>query len=170
MPKISANPIYGIDPKPEDIRAFSRYLQPNGETGCLIFTGTIHHSGYGHFKLHGRIMEAHRAAWFLSGRKLTPEKPYVLHHCDNRLCCELSHLYAGNAQDNANDLARRGRGTRSPRGLPYGASKRESGRFRSLVRIRGTLHHYGTYDSWAEASAIAFYHRNLELQKTGAPE
>lgn len=32
----------------------------------------------------------------------------ALHHCDNKLCCNPSHLYAGTYRDNARDRVERG--------------------------------------------------------------
>lgn len=42
------------------------------------------------------------------GRELLPTE-LVCHHCDNRACFEISHLYVGSHTDNMRDMASRGR-------------------------------------------------------------
>jgi hypothetical protein len=50
---------------------------------------------------------AHRVAWSLHhGRE--PER-WILHHCDNRRCCNPAHLYEGDVGDNSRDKVQAGR-------------------------------------------------------------
>jgi hypothetical protein len=66
--------------------------------------------GYGTFGCRGQTWRAHKLAFLLSGGILTPEKPWVLHTCDNKVCCNPRHLYAGDPGDNSADYTVRGRG------------------------------------------------------------
>jgi hypothetical protein len=38
-----------------------------------------------------------------------PHGRYVLHRCDNRRCCNPSHLFVGTQQDNMDDMLAKGR-------------------------------------------------------------
>lgn len=38
-----------------------------------------------------------------------PEKLHVLHHCDNRACCNPYHLFLGTNKDNVDDKVSKGR-------------------------------------------------------------
>jgi hypothetical protein len=38
-----------------------------------------------------------------------PKNLYVLHHCDERSCCNPEHLYVGTQKDNMRDMVARGR-------------------------------------------------------------
>jgi len=78
---------------------------------CQDCEGPLH-NGYGRGSWQGRKMNASRAAWFNAHGPL-PSKIYVLHHCDNRACLNLNHLYAGSPGDNARDRDRRKRGPQS---------------------------------------------------------
>ena len=46
---------------------------------------------------------AHKAAFLAFGGRLTKTKPFVLHRCNNKTCCNYSHLYAGSYKDNMQD-------------------------------------------------------------------
>src|SRR6476659_3740064 len=98
------------------------YLEPIPFSGCLIYTGHLNAGGYGRFKINGRSLEAHRAAWMLQVGEI-PKGVDVLHRCDIRCCCELSHLYLGTDQDNVLDREMRGRGRKQGSIGLYGVTK-----------------------------------------------
>jgi len=61
------------------------------------------HWGYGFFKYGRKTVKAHRFSFMLHGGILDGDKPFVLHKCNNRGCCNPSHLYAGNQKQNMRD-------------------------------------------------------------------
>ncbi len=65
--------------------------------------------GYGNIKIDGASHSSNRVALELfTGEPLGDLM--ALHTCDNKLCCNPRHLYAGDASDNMTDLhARQGR-------------------------------------------------------------
>lgn len=80
------------------------------ENGCLEWTASkVGPGGYGGFRLRGKLMGAHRAAWIIEhGEALTSEQ-HVLHSCDNRLCVDIAHLRLGSNAENAADRVARNR-------------------------------------------------------------
>lgn len=76
------------------------HTQWNGE--CLEWTATLS-NGYGTFQHNGKMMNAQRAAWIAEYGSITKEK-LVLHHCDNRRCCRIEHLFLGTHKDNTEDM------------------------------------------------------------------
>jgi len=81
-------------------------------SGCWEWTGTVDKNGYGMMamKTGGKWapMYSHRAAWTFS-RGPIPAGLFVLHHCDNPLCCNPGHLFIGTQADNMRDMAEKGR-------------------------------------------------------------
>lgn len=75
---------------------------------CQNYPGAVNRCGYGWLTLKGKQMHASRAAWIESGRDI-PNGMSVLHHCDNRRCVNLEHLYVGTQSDNTKDRAIRSR-------------------------------------------------------------
>lgn len=59
-------------------------------------------------KRNAPLSYAHRIAYLLSGNDI-PVGMHVLHSCDNRWCCNPSHLRAGTNNDNVQDRVSRGR-------------------------------------------------------------
>lgn len=59
--------------------------------------------GYGALKVEGRMLRAHRLMYEL--HKGPPGELFVLHKCNNPLCCNPSHLYLGLQAENARDAA-----------------------------------------------------------------
>lgn len=76
--------------------------------GCLTWQFSLQSSGYGQMKIEGRDWLTHRAA-FACTQGAIPAGMLVLHKCDNRACCEPSHLYLGDAKQNIADMDARGR-------------------------------------------------------------
>ena len=78
------------------------------KTACINYDGCRNTCGYGWRTFRGKQMNASRAAWIeLFGD--VPKGKQVLHHCDNRACINIKHLYLGTIQDNMRDRASRGR-------------------------------------------------------------
>ncbi|HJU36322.1 MAG TPA: HNH endonuclease [Gaiellaceae bacterium] len=85
---------------------------------CWPWIGTRDPNGYGRVWLRrrGRRLQllAHRVAYELAVGAI-PDGLFVCHHCDSPPCCNPAHLWAGDAQANMADAARKGR-TRALKG------------------------------------------------------
>ena len=99
-------------------------------SGCLEWAGGLNR-GYGQFTLNAVHHKAHRAAWELA-YGIIPDGLHVLHHCDDRACCETSptegypegHLFLGTNAENIADMIAKGRShwqqkTHCPQGHEY---------------------------------------------------
>lgn len=86
---------------------------------CWEWTGGTTPHGYGRCSPKVGGGSAHRAAWELSNGPI-PDGFSVLHHCDNRKCTNVRHLYLGTHDDNMRDRSQR---NRTSRGARHGRSK-----------------------------------------------
>jgi hypothetical protein len=83
-------------------------IQQRGKDDCWEWRGAVNTKGYGVFgHCRGERM-AHRFAW-IAENGVIPEGQFVLHRCDNRLCCNPQHLFLGSKADNNADMYRKGR-------------------------------------------------------------
>lgn len=87
--------------------------------GCLEWTGSVNRTGYGSIKVNGTTRTATRVRWELVNGPI-PAGLGVCHHCDNRRCVELTHLFLGTRKQNLEDMVAKGR---SARGEKQGISK-----------------------------------------------
>lgn len=78
------------------------------DTGCHEWTSSRFASGYGRIKIAGRSYRAHRVAWEMAYGEV-PENQFVLHHCDNKPCVRLDHLFLGTHDENMADMVVKGR-------------------------------------------------------------
>lgn len=78
-------------------------------TNCWNWTASTQR-GYGQIKIPRtrRQIGAHRLSYQRNVGAI-PKGMMVLHHCDNRVCCNPHHLFLGTAKDNATDMANKGR-------------------------------------------------------------
>ncbi len=86
-----------------------------GNNSCWEWIGCKDIKGYGRVKYHRKVVAAHRIAYKLFFGSI-PSNMQVLHKCDNRVCCNPSHLYLGTNSDNVRDKVARNRQYR-PAGL-----------------------------------------------------
>lgn len=96
-----------------------RFIEIRGEDDCWNWTGrtTLPINGYGYIGIGGFTYVAHRVVyWLMFPCEITMNAPidktkkeFVLHRCDNRLCCNPRHLFLGNYQDNNSDRVAKGR-------------------------------------------------------------
>lgn len=91
---------------PEDFwaRVVGNRSQRNG---CWNWAGATNSTGYGTVKYQGNAVTAHRLAAFLTGLVRDMAAPrdkrsigFILHSCDNRLCCNPSHMRVGTYAEN----------------------------------------------------------------------
>lgn len=101
-------------------RAMARVViaEPTGTdgwraTGCWIWQGAAR-SGYGTIGTKKRSLALHRFMWEVRFGPI-PTGLCVLHHCDNRRCCNPDHLFVGTMGDNNRDRDAKGRQAHSER-------------------------------------------------------
>jgi hypothetical protein len=85
-----------------------------GASSCWRWTAAIKSNGYGVINVGGVIRHAHRVAWELANGKIQ-DGLCILHECDNRFCCNPSHMRLGTYADNNSDMRNKGRGVRGER-------------------------------------------------------
>jgi hypothetical protein len=91
------------------------------DADCWEWQGAKTSSGYGSLSWHGQTVQAHRVAYYLTyggialqtgfrhAGKAKRYRRFVLHKCDNRLCCNPSHLFLGSMRTNLMDAYTKGR-------------------------------------------------------------
>jgi len=98
-----------------DKRRFARKIAHSAEIDCAEWGAGRFSTGYGQFWLRGANVGAHRIAWVIANGQI-PDGMCVLHHCDNRRCVNVGHLFLGTVKDNISDMdKKRRRGRRAPR-------------------------------------------------------
>ena len=89
------------------VTEFWDHVGPPTPTGCREWQDGRTSGGYGSVCI-SKPDKAHRVAWRLAHGTLPPGA-YVCHTCDNRLCCEPSHLWLGDHASNQADKRAKGR-------------------------------------------------------------
>jgi hypothetical protein len=80
-----------------------------GNDACWPWTRSISGHGYGRFhckEIPDAKGYAHRAAYIMANGAI-PDEMDILHKCNNPICCNPSHLYAGTPKQNMEDRERR---------------------------------------------------------------
>jgi len=89
---------------------------------CHWWTGALMASGYGSFRINNdRTQFSHRFAYERAFGEI-PKGLLICHHCDNKLCVNPDHLFAGTQKDNMDDMYAKGRGHKA-RGEKNGLAK-----------------------------------------------
>ena len=98
---------------PEQIVAhfWSGVDRSGGDDACWEWQRAINRKGYGWMGRDGTTEGTHRIAWRIT-RGPIPLGLCVLHKCDNRKCCNPSHLFIGDNAANVLDMVSKGRHSR----------------------------------------------------------
>ena len=90
-------------------RFWSKVDRSGGPDACWPWTGSKNpQTGYGVIQIEGRHTGTHRVAWELANGKPLGDL-VACHHCDNPICCNPSHIFAGTHGDNSRDRFAKGR-------------------------------------------------------------
>jgi hypothetical protein len=80
------------------------WAKVNKSSDCWVWTASTR-SGYGAIKYQGKTLSAHRVSYIIHNGETDK---CVLHKCNNRLCVNPDHLYAGTYKDNYRDMVKAG--------------------------------------------------------------
>ena len=137
---------------PEDV-LLSR-SEPLPWSGCIVWTGSVDHDGYGKAWHGGKPHYAHRLAWEVECGPI-PDGMIVDHMCYERSCVNTEHMRLTTQANNARNRS----GPNLDRALPRGVTQgRPGGRYSAKVGDE----HLGTFDTEEEA-ALAAAERRAEL-------
>ncbi len=160
---------------PVEVR-FQRNIiaRPNG---CIEWTAHLNGSGYGTIRSvgrNGKTWLAHRLAWTLDNGEI-PAGMCVCHHCDNRKCVNVGHLFLGTNADNVADRQRKGRcNSKGPPGEKCGQAKLKDAQAAAIFYDQRThrviASEYGICRSNVGRIKNHLSFRHLGLVATGAAE
>lgn len=85
-----------------------KYVMPEPNTGCWLWSGCINKNGYGILKMNNKVSLAHRIIYEHIAGKI-PENLLACHHCDTPSCVNPDHIFIGTNKDNSNDRDRKKR-------------------------------------------------------------
>lgn len=92
---------------PDEVRFFDR-IMPEPNSGCWLWTGELHHTGYGILRYGRKSRRATHVSLALIGIEV-PAGLMALHRCDNPPCVNPAHLFVGDHRANALDAKQKNR-------------------------------------------------------------
>lgn len=94
-----------FDVTPGLVSRFVRNVDRKDSSECWLWTGAVR-NGYGAIKHDNKVLGTHVVAFRMAGGVIGAGE-LVVHSCDNKLCCNPSHLSAGTATRNVREMYER---------------------------------------------------------------
>jgi hypothetical protein len=141
-------------------RFWKKVNRSGGPAACWPWRAHTTQDGHGRIKIDGRMVAAHRLAYWLAGNGDFPTGLVVRHLCNNPGCCNPAHLAVGTHADNVADRCAAGR---SARGEGHGKHKLTWAAVHD-IRARAAT---GTVDPTALAHEYGVTRRAIELVLSG---
>lgn len=113
------------------LQIFEAKYIPEPNSGCWLWTGATHYSGYGKMTINKKHVQASHVALALAGRAV-PQGLFALHRCDNPPCVNPDHLFHGTQKDNIQDCRRKKRHSDPPRSGSIGSAWVRGARRRAI--------------------------------------
>jgi len=102
------------------------------EGECWEWQGCRDSDGHGRCSFGHNSFRAHRIAWILSREEPIPPGLIAMHTCDNKACCNPSHLKLGTQIENVADRVQKGRSARGEKNGNAHLSAKEVRQIREL--------------------------------------
>lgn len=93
----------------DEHRFWKKVAITSNPSRCWEWTAGKTFGGYGQFQINQSPFKSHRIAYSLAHGAIPAERPFICHTCDNPACCNPNHLFAGTAEDNMQDMLKKGR-------------------------------------------------------------
>lgn len=126
--------------KKQTIQTFWDRVGVKDLESCWPWLGSINSTGYGTVSFLGKMYTAHRVAAKTLGLISSPMAPinrrgsgFILHTCDNKLCCNPTHHEIGTYKQNQEDAYKRGR-RKQPAGAEHVNAKLAPGQIAAIRR------------------------------------
>lgn len=101
-----------------NIRFWSK-VNKGKKSECWTWSGAKKPTGYGNVRRNKKYTTAHRVAWELTFGQI-PNGMQIQHSCDNRSCCNPSHLMLGTVMSNYIDMVKKNRSRSNHKNRKYG--------------------------------------------------
>lgn len=75
-------------------------IEKRGPDECWPWKGSTFSGRYGRFFINGSAVLAHRAAYEAMHGEITDPRLFVMHKCNNKMCCNPGHLTLGTNSEN----------------------------------------------------------------------
>lgn len=122
------------------------------DSGCVVWTGYIHPSGYGQMGYKGKTAQVHRVAWRCAGRDI-PTGMFLDHLCYNKACFNAQHLRLVTRKQNAENLPKPpSNNTSGYRGVSWSARYQK---YVAQIGHNGRNLYLGRYADREEAAEVA---------------
>lgn len=157
---LAGGPVKVPDESVED--RFRRYAGEPSE-GCWEWSGALGSGGYGHFKLDGRMVKAHRWA-YERYREPIPEGMVIDHMCHNRTCVNPDHLRVVTQDINAKNRVVQSNNRSGVSGVQVRKLRSGANSYAATVKREGKTVWLGSFATVEEAAGVAIAARQETYQ------